>query len=38
MSAIEHPALRDPRTKLASEPHIVVEDLTIAYGDFLISA
>jgi phospholipid/cholesterol/gamma-HCH transport system ATP-binding protein len=28
--------LSDPRTNAAREQHIVVEDLTMAYGDFVI--
>jgi phospholipid/cholesterol/gamma-HCH transport system ATP-binding protein len=26
----------DPKTNAAREPHIVVEDLTMAFGDFVI--
>jgi len=36
MIAAEHPAVSDPRTKLAPEAHIVIEDLTMAYGDFVV--
>ena len=28
--------MSDPRINAAREPHIVVEDLTMAYGDFVI--
>jgi phospholipid/cholesterol/gamma-HCH transport system ATP-binding protein len=36
MIATEHSALSDPRTRLVPEAHIVVEGLTMAYGDFVI--
>jgi len=36
MIAAKHPDLSDPRTKLAPEAHIVVKDLTMAYGDFVV--
>jgi phospholipid/cholesterol/gamma-HCH transport system ATP-binding protein len=36
MSAAEHQAVSDPRADKSPETHIVVENLTMAYGEFVI--